>query len=130
MFHHGWVRASPPIRMSDQLFTPSELLFYAEQFCSAMQAASQDVVFQSDREELLLRVGQSRGLIEQLQIAFNEDKLDMSTARIREQFRCLVLTLHWVGYYGRTVIDRSAFKRLMLAEALFTRLLIGQAVGK
>jgi len=116
--------------MIEQTFTPSELLFYAEQFCSAMHFASAKVKVQTDREELLLRVGQSRGLIEQLQKAFNEDKLDMASITVREQFRLLVLTMHWAAYYGRAVIDRSAFKRLMLADALFTRLLIGQIAGK
>jgi hypothetical protein len=116
--------------MTDQLFTPSELLLYAEQFCSAMHAASPSVHLQTDREELLLRISQSRGLIEQLQIAFNEEELDIGRATIREQSRVLLLTLHWAAYYGRTVIDRSAFKRLMQAEALFTRLLIGQIASR
>jgi hypothetical protein len=116
--------------MTDQLFTPSELLLYGEQFCSAMYSASRNVTSETDREELLLRIGQSRGLIEQLQIAFNDDKLDLARAATREQFRCLLLCLHWAAYYGRTVLDRSAFKRLILADATFTRLLMGQIASK
>lgn len=114
----------------DQLFTPAEVLFYGEQFCAAMYSASANVNAESDRLELLLRIGQSRGLMEQLQKAFNENKLDMATAMVREQFRCLLLTLHWAAYYGRTILDRHAFKRLILADASFTRLLMGQITSK
>ena len=86
--------------MTSELFAPSELLLYAELFCAAMHSASPKIMIRSDRQELLLKVSQSRGLVEELQIAFNEDRLDMQTTAVREKLRCLVLALHWIGYYG------------------------------
>lgn len=112
--------------MSEQLFPPTELMLYADQFCSRMQFGGKRVVLQADREELFLKIGQGRALISQLQAAFDQDNLGMESVLICEQFRCLVLTLHWVAFYGRTVIERSAFKKLILLEAGLSRLLIDQ----
>lgn len=113
--------------MSDELFTPDELMFYADQFCAKMQFAGERVEIKAEREELFLKIGQGRALLSELQAAFDEDKLVMTNVRVREQFRCLLLMLHWVAFYGRTVIERSAFRNLMLLEAGLSRLRIDQA---
>jgi hypothetical protein len=91
-----------------------------------MHLAGKRVAIQADREELFLKIGQGRALVSELQAAFDQDRLSMENVLICEEFRCLILTLHWVAFYGRTVIERSAFKKMMLLEAGLSRLLIDQ----
>ena len=114
--------------MNDGLFTPDEIMLYADQFCSRMQAVAHRVMAQEDREELISKIGRARLILAVLQTAFDEDKLVMTNPEVREEFRGLLLELHWVAFYGRAVIDRAIFKKLIYVEAGLSRLFLDEVI--
>jgi hypothetical protein len=91
-----------------------------------MEASAIAIESKQDRDELLLKVNQSRGLLRQLQQAFNEDELEIWNAATAQLFHTLLCTLHWCAFYSRRVIDRSTFRHLIMVQAGFTLLLVRQ----
>ena len=115
--------------MIEQLFTLPEMILYADQFLSRAEIASKDQLKGLETEELRLKVTQCRNILALLQEAFNESRLNMAEDIVQEQFRSLILILHWVAFYARNVLDYKTYRRLVLVQAGFTRLLIIRARG-
>jgi hypothetical protein len=110
--------------MTEEIFTLPEMMLYADQFLCRVEAASKGKLNISDATELQLKIGQCRNLLVPLQNALNEDQLNFSDEIVQEEFRTLVLILHWIAFYARNVIDYRTFRRLVLVDAGFTRLLM------
>jgi hypothetical protein len=110
--------------MTEEIFTLPEMMLYADQFLCRVEAASKGKVTISDAAELQLKIGQCRNLLVPLQNALNEDRLSFSDEIVQEEFRTLVLILHWITFYARNVIDYRTFRKLVLVDAGLTRLLI------
>lgn len=114
--------------MPEDSETLAALIFHADTFCSRIESLSDDrVIFAPDREELRLKVGQCRNALERLQHEFDADRLRIADASIRAEFRFVLLMLLWAAFYGRRVLDRDAFRHLLLVYAEFTNLLIRQS---
>ena len=112
--------------MDNGPFSLTELLLYADQFSSTVHARVKAAVDSADRDESLLKISQFRSLLSDLQASFNDDALDIKDSVVCEKFRCLILLAHWIAFYGRGVIQRADFRKLMMLEAGFTRHLIDQ----
>jgi hypothetical protein len=115
--------------MIEQLFTLPEMMLYADQFLNRAEVASRDKPKGPEGEELGLKVAQCRNLLALLQEAFNDGRLNITDDIVQEQFRSLILILHWVAFYARNVLDYRTYRRLVLVQAGFTRLLIICARG-
>lgn len=104
-----------------------EILFHVEQFCSRIETAVFDCApCPSDDEEMRLKLSQCRGLIDQLQQAYEEDRLSLENAFTRGHFRMLIMALMWVAYRGRRVLNHRLFRMLIMIESGFTYLLISR----
>jgi hypothetical protein len=109
----------------EEPLTLAELVFHAERFCLRIESAVADSAPAPDNdEELRLKIAQCRGLLSLLQKAFEEDELKIENASVLENFRCLVLTLMWVAFRARRVLDHRIFRMLVLIESGFTYLLV------
>jgi hypothetical protein len=73
-----------------------------------------------------LKISQCRGALTQLQAKFENDKLTIDDALVCADFRTLVMSLLWVNFAGRLLIDFKLFRKLVQIESGFTYLLIGR----
>lgn len=113
--------------MSEDSLTLVELMFHAERFCLKVESAIFDRVPSSkDDEELGLKIGQCRNLLQRLQESFENDSLTIENSTVRADFRTLIISLLWVAFWGRRAIDHKLFRMVVLIEAGFTYLLINQ----
>jgi len=104
--------------------TLAELMLHAEQFCSKVEHAIEDVAPIAEGSELRIKIGQIRNQLASLQELFNQAKLTVENPTVRADFRQLVIALLWVAFYARSAIDYRTFRRLVLIEASFTYLLV------
>ena len=110
--------------VGEEFLSESELLLFADQFCMAIEARSNDLRPGIEREELLLKLNQARSLLSQIQEIFNERRLELRTRRTATLFHALLCNLHWCAFYSRSVIDRPTFRRLMIVQAGFSLLVM------
>jgi len=113
---------------NDHFLTPSELLFHAEQFCLRVHEWADDLSDQQERQDILLKIGQSRSLLLQLERTFEEGKLQIGRPPAAQLLHCLIAHLQWCAFYCRKVIDRRTFRRLSMIQAGFSDLLISELV--
>ena len=112
--------------MEDTL-TLAELLLHAEQFCLRVESAVADSAPAPDDEtDLRLKISQCRGVLAVLQQTYEEDKLAIEDASVRANFRILVLTLLWVAFGARHILDRRLFRMVVMVESGFSYLLISR----
>jgi hypothetical protein len=104
--------------------TLAELMLHAEQFCSKVEHAIEDVAPIAESSELRLKIGQIWNQLASLQELFDEGNLNVENPTVRADFRHLIIALLWVAFYARSAIDYSTFRRLVLIEASFTYLLV------
>ena len=109
--------------MKEDTETLTELMLHAEQFCSKVEQAIEDVTPTAERKELRTKLGQIRNHLVSLQELFNEGTLSLEGAAVRTEFRYLVTALLWVAYYARSAIDYKTFRRLVVIEHGFAYLL-------
>ena len=112
--------------MREDTATLAEMMLGAEQFCSKIEAAAQDLAPTPEQERLRLKINECRTLLAQLQIMFDEDKLTIENASARADFRHLLMALLWVAFGARRVIDYKVFRQLVMIESSFTYLLISR----
>ena len=110
--------------MSEESLTLTEVMFRAEQFCSRVESHSRNVMGTAEREELRLKIAQCRNLLAELQNAYNEDELTLENGLVKAQLRILIMTLLWLAFLARKIIDRKLFRMLVVIESSFTYLLI------
>ena len=113
-------------RMKEDTETLAELMLHAEQFCSKVEDAIEDVAPIAEQTELRLKIGQIRNQLACLQEAFNHDSLSMENPRVRAEFRHIVIALLWVAFYARTAIDFKIYRMLVRIESGFTYLLVSR----
>ena len=112
--------------MKDDTDTLAEMMLHAEQFCSKVKEATEDVAPIAERSELRIKIGQIRNQLASLQELFNEGKLTVENPTVRADFRQVIIALLWVAFYARSAIDYRTFRRLVLIEASFTYLLMSR----
>jgi hypothetical protein len=110
--------------MKEDTETLSEMMLHAEQFCSKVENAMEDIAPIAEASELRLKIGQIRNQLASLQELFNEGKLTVENPTVRTDFRQLIIALLWVAFYGRSAIDYRTFRKLVLIAASFTHLLV------
>ena len=109
--------------VSEDSETVTELMLHAEQFCSRVEEATNDVAPIAEHDELRIKIGQVRNQLAQLQEIFDDGKLSIENPRVRATFRQLVMALLWVAFYARSAIDFKTFRMLVRIESIFTYLL-------
>ena len=112
--------------MSEDTETLAELMLHAEQFCSRVEEATKDVAPIAQDSDLRIKIGQIRNQLTELQETFNDGKLSIENARVRADFRQMVIALLWVAFYARSAIDFKIFRMLVRIEAIFTYLLVSR----
>jgi hypothetical protein len=115
--------------VSEDSETLSELMLHAEQFCSRVEEATKDVAPIVQYNDLRIKIGQIRNQLTELQETFNDGKLSIENARVRADFRQMVIALLWVAFYARSAIDFKTFRMLVRIEAIFTYLLLSRGNG-
>ena len=110
--------------MSDESLTLVEIMFRAEQFCGRIESRARSEMQKPEQEELRLKIGQCRTLLAELQKAYNEDELNLEHALVKGQFRLVIMTLLWITFHARNLIDHKLFRMLVVIESSFTYLLI------
>ena len=98
-------------------------MLHAEQFCSRVEEATKDVAPIAEHGELLIKIGQVRNQLAQLQEIFDDGKLSIENPRVRAHFRQVVMALLWVAFYARSAMDFKTFRMLVRIESIFTYLL-------
>ena len=79
-----------------------------------------------DYEELRLKIAQCRTLLRRVQNISARQQLTIEDSSIRADFRYLVMTLLWIAFHARAIIDFRLFRKLVLIEASFTYLLVSR----
>ena len=109
--------------MNEDTETLGELMLHADQFCSKVEAATQDVAPNPEEKELRTKIGQCRNQLAYLQEVLNDGKLNIENPRVRADFRQLVMALLWISFYARSAMDFRIFRMLVMIESGFTYLL-------
>ena len=115
--------------MSEDTETLAELMLHADRFCSKVEDAIKDVAPIPEEKDLRTKIGQCRNQLAFLQEVFNDGKLNIENARVRADFRQLVMALLWIGFYARNAIDFRIFRLLVMIESGFTHLLLSRQRG-
>src|SRR5579864_7336392 len=110
--------------LSDDSDTLFEMILCAENFCSEVELAIGRVRRTNEVDELRLKISQARNLLEELKSIYDRELLTIENSKTRGIFRQLVLALLWIGYYGRALMSRKLFRKLVLVESSFTYLLV------
>lgn len=113
--------------MREDTATLVEMMLSAEQFCSKVETAAQDLAPTPEQGDLRLRLNQCRTLLTQLQALYDEDKLMIENASARATFRHLLMALLWTAFGARRVIDFKTFRKVVMIESSFTYLLISRS---
>lgn len=101
-----------------------ELLLQADLFCNQVEALGRKALSRSDMEALALKISQCRGILSHLQQLYDDDKLAVTDPETCANFRNLVMSLLWVNFLGRELIDRKLFRKLVQIESTLTYALI------
>jgi len=112
--------------MNEDTETLAELMLHADQFCSKVEAATQDVAPNPEEKELRTKIGQCRNQLAYLQEVLNDGKLNIENPRVRDDFRQLVMALLWISFYARSAMDFRIFRILVMIESGFTYLLVSR----
>jgi len=112
--------------MNEDTETLADLMLHADQFCSKVEAATQDVAPNPEEKELRTKIGQCRNQLAYLQEVLNDGKLNIENPRVRADFRQLVMALLWISFYARSAIDFRIFRMLVMIESGFTYLLVSR----
>jgi hypothetical protein len=101
-----------------------ELLLQSELFCNRVEAVSRDKLSGLQMDDLRLKISQCRGFLAHLQQLYETDTLAISNPETCAGFRSLVMSLLWVNFLGRELIDRKMFRKLVQIESTFTYALV------
>jgi hypothetical protein len=75
-------------------------------------------------QALRLKLAQVRGAVAHLQEQYENDVLAIENPVTCADFRTLIMSLMWAGFLARDILDRKAFRKLVLIESSFTYALI------
>jgi hypothetical protein len=110
--------------MSEDTDILAELMLHADQFCSKVEHAANDVAPSPQGKELRAKLGQCRTQLAYLQEVFNDGKLSIEDPSVRAEFRQLIIALLWVAFHARGALDFRIFRMLVRIESGFTYLLV------
>jgi hypothetical protein len=100
------------------------LLLQADLFCNRVEALGRKQLSRPDMDALSLKISQCRGILAHLQQLYDDDKLAVTDPETCADFRNLVMSLLWVNFLAREVIDRRMFRKLVQIESTFTYVLV------
>lgn len=106
--------------MSDDVLTLFELMLAADRFCRRAEAVSERSPQKAEHEDLQQKISQCRGILTELQKAYDAEQLTAKNAFVRMQFRYLVTGLFWIAFHMRSTIDRKLFRTLAMIESALT----------
>ena len=112
--------------MRDDIPLLAEMMLHAELFCAQIETATKKSARCEEQDELLLKIGQCRGALAQLQTHYDEESLTIDNATVCADFRHLVMGLMWVAFRARESVDFKLFRKLVQIESNFTYLLINR----
>jgi len=100
-----------------------EILNTADQFCAGVESALQDAAPLSarDDQELRTKLGLCRNLMAYVRRLPNPG-IDNPAAR--DGVKSLITAMLWVAYYARTSLKYKPYRKLVIAEAIFTHILM------
>jgi hypothetical protein len=101
-----------------------ELLLQTDLFCNRVEALGRKQLSRPDMDALSLKISQCRGILAHLQQLYDDDKLAVTDPETCADFRNLVMSLLWVNFLAREVIDRRMFRKLVQIESTFTYVLV------
>jgi len=107
-----------------------ELMLQAEMFCASVEALGKKSLCFDDMYPLSLKISQCRGVLAYLQDKYDNDQLAVYDPAICQDFRVLVMSLLWVNFLGRELIDFRLFRKLVQIESGLTYVLITRRSGK
>jgi hypothetical protein len=107
--------------------TLPELMFHAERFCNLIEAAIKDCAADpKEDDELRLKINTCRVILRDLQDAFDADELSVEKKLIRAHFRYLVISILWIAFRARRVVDYRLFRVVLMIEAGYTQILVNR----
>ena len=106
-----------------------ELMLQAEVFCAQAEGAGEKTLSSAAMEDLRLKISQCRGALAELQGKYEADQLTITNAAVCADLRNLVISLLWLSFLARNIIDRRLFRKLVQIESSFTYLLITRRRG-
>ena len=112
--------------MDEEVALLSELMLQTEVFCARLEAGMVDIPNSDDKIEFRLRLSQCRGILSQLQQLYDDDKLTVDHPLTAATFRQLVMSLLWVSFRGRELVDYKLYRKVVQIESGFTHLLISR----
>ena len=101
-----------------------DLLLQADLFCNQVEALGKKKLSPSHAHALSLKISQCRGILAHLQELYESDTLAVKDPGTCVDFRTLVMSLLWVSFLARELIDHRLFRRLVQIESTFTYTLI------
>ena len=110
--------------MDEETALLTELMLQAEIFCSRVESGADDLPDMPAKDEFRLKISQCRGSLSELQKLLDEDKLTIDNALTAATFRQLIMSLMWVSFRARDLVDYRLFRKLVLIESGFTYLLV------
>ena len=109
--------------MNEETALLSELMLQADVFCGQIEDKLRGTPKTDEQTELRLKIGQGRGALSELQEAYNQGHLRLSSARVRADFRSLIIALLWIAFRAKQLVDFRLFRKLVQIESGFTFLL-------
>lgn len=101
-----------------------EVLLQADLFCNQVEALAKKNVPFPDLSALRLKISQCRGILAHLQGLYEKDKFAVKDPGTCADCRNLVISLLWVSFLARDLLDHRMFRRLVQIESSFTYAII------
>lgn len=100
-----------------------ELLLQSELFCRRIETVVKSALVSADLRVLRLKLSHVRRALAHLQEEYENDVLAIENPVTCADFRTLIISLMWLAFLSRVVMDRKTFRKLVLIESSFTYLL-------
>lgn len=111
--------------MTEESALLAEIMLQSAVFCAAVEeAAAMRSLPDTVINPLRLKISQCQGILAQLQEAYESDQLEVTDPAVCASFRHLVMSLLWVNFLGRDVIDYPMYRKLVCIESSLTYALI------
>ncbi len=111
-------------RTDDETSLLLELMLQADVLCNQAEALGKKKLPLAEMHALSLKISQCRGVLGELQNKYEKDALAIRDPAVRADFRNLVISLSWVVFIVRQLIDARFFRKFVQIESGFTYLLI------
>ena len=101
-----------------------ELMLQADLFCNEVETAGKKALLLADMHALSLKISQCRGVLSHLQKLYENDELTVHDPGVCADFRTLIMSLMWVNFLAKGLVDFKLFRKFVQIESGFTYALI------